>query len=61
MHTATGSEKGAPRFIVLAIVLFLGVLLVTYGYSQQDRLFLFGGLSVIGGGVLFGLLRLIMR
>jgi len=55
-------QNPVPRgHIVLAIVLFIGVLILAFGYYQQNRIGFYLGLFVIIAGVLNGIVHIILR
>ncbi len=58
--TSPGGAVSAGQ-IAVACVLFVGVVVLGYGYFEQSRIALYVGLAVILAGVLNGLVRILAR
>ena len=61
MRTAHKPSRVTNGQLVLAAVLLLGLLLVAYGYFQQNTIGLYVGLLIIVAGVLNGVLQIIQH
>jgi hypothetical protein len=61
ISTRTAVERVATADLVLAAVLLVGVLIVSYGYFYSSMTAFYAGLFTIIGGVIFGAIRIVTR
>ena len=61
MSAGTAVERVATADLVLAAVLLVGVLILSYGYFYSSMTAFYAGLFIIIGGVIFGAIRIVTR
>ena len=61
ISTRTAVERVATADLVLAAVLLVGVLIISYGYFYSSLTAFYAGLFTTLGGVIFGAIRIVTR
>ena len=61
MRTEHNRKKVTAKYVIIAAVLLLGIMVLTYGYFNENKIGLYVGLLVTAAGVLVGVLQIILR
>jgi hypothetical protein len=61
MRTEPNKEKVTAKYVAIAAVLLLGIMVLAYGYFYGSKIGLYVGLLVTAAGVLVGVLQIIIR
>jgi hypothetical protein len=61
MRTEPNKEKVTAKYVAIAVVLLLGIMVLAYGYFYGSKIGLYVGLLVTSAGVLVGVLQLVIR
>jgi hypothetical protein len=61
IHTErSAAKKVGTAIVIIAIILLIGILLITYSYYQNNNLVLYLGLIITLGGVISGIYRIVI-
>ena len=61
MRTEPNRKKVTAKYVAIAVVLLLGIMVLAYGYFYESKIGLYVGLLVTAAGVLVGGLEMIIR
>ena len=61
MRTEPNRKKIPAKYVVIAVVLLLGIMVLAYGYFNESKIGLYVGLLVTAAGVLVGVLQMVIR
>jgi len=61
MRTEPNREKVTAKYVVIAVVLLLGIMVLAYGYFYGSKIGLYVGLFLTAAGVLVGILQMVIR
>ena len=61
MRTEPNRKKVTAKYVAIAVVLLLGIMVLAYGYFNESKIGLYVGLLVTAAGVLVGVLQMVIR
>ena len=61
MRTEPNREKVTAKYVAIAVVLLLGIMVLAYGYFYESKIGLYVGLLLTAAGVLVGVLQMVIR
>jgi len=61
MRTEPNRKKVTAKYVAIAVVVLLGIIVLAYGYFYESKIGLYAGLLLTAAGVFVGVLEMIIR